>query len=283
MVAAGAEQLHRKVPSSSRRGGFLILHPNYGFLVLEVKGGIVRYDSANRRWDRVNGTHQMKDPFEQARGNEHAIVAEIERRARQSQLPGVRGHAVVFPDCNWSGTAAPGADASIILDSSHLSSLAQKVESIFRHYDRRSNPRRLTTEELNMLLLGLTSTFKLTPVRWRQIEEQERQILRFTEEQARNLEFIEDRPQAIINGVAGSGKTQLALAKARRFAGEGKKVLLLCFNSMLAEAFKDQLQDEPTVTALNYHKLVRDWCVKAKVKFPASPSSAFWGEPAALL
>lgn len=53
------------------------------------------------------------------------------------------------------------------------------------------------------------------------------------EEQARVLDFLEGQKSAVINGMAGTGKTFVALERARRCAARGEKVLYLCFNMAL--------------------------------------------------
>src|SRR6266487_1247425 len=48
---------------------FLVLHPDKGILVLEVKGGGVGYDGVRGEWytiDRKGTRHTIKDPFKQA-------------------------------------------------------------------------------------------------------------------------------------------------------------------------------------------------------------------------
>ena len=55
-----------------------------------------------------------------------------------------------------------------------------------------------------------------------------------TEEQSRILEETEYDKRKIFLGGAGTGKTFLAMEKARMLAEEGKRVLLTCFNINLA-------------------------------------------------
>jgi hypothetical protein len=42
---------------------FVVVHPRYGFLVIEVKGGRLDFDPATQEWIRDGGRHQVKDPF----------------------------------------------------------------------------------------------------------------------------------------------------------------------------------------------------------------------------
>ena len=54
-------------------------------------------------------------------------------------------------------------------------------------------------------------------------------------EQIALLEYLEEQNNAIINGLAGTGKTVMAKEKALRHADRGEKVLFLCYNSKLRE------------------------------------------------
>lgn len=49
------------------------------------------------------------------------------------------------------------------------------------------------------------------------------------------LDFLQDQKSAVISGAAGTGKTMLAIEKARRHAKNNEEVLYLCFNSELAK------------------------------------------------
>ena len=58
-----------------------------------------------------------------------------------------------------------------------------------------------------------------------------------------------------MSGGAGTGKTLLAVEKARQIAQTGLQVLLLCYNRPLADALSMGLQDEPRIQALSFHQL----------------------------
>ena len=47
------------------------------------------------------------------------------------------------------------------------------------------------------------------------------------------LDFLEEQDSAVINGVAGTGKTMIATEKARRHSEKGESVLFLCYNTLL--------------------------------------------------
>ena len=55
---------------------FVIVHPTRGILVLEAKGGSIRCDPRTDYWtsaDRRGQTHEIRDPFIQARYSRYAL------------------------------------------------------------------------------------------------------------------------------------------------------------------------------------------------------------------
>lgn len=250
---------------------FVVVHPSYGILVVEVKGGKMSFSPESGQWYRTGATHKVKDPFEQASKNMRALEDLMRRRsfAGHDQLPLARARCVVFPHCDFAGTMPPGADRRMLFVASDLATLAKKIEDLFllQPYVPKEA---LSESVLNGIVQALTSTFNLVPALWSEIEEQEQQILRFTEDQIRILDVLRAHPRAAIRGVAGSGKTMLAMAKARRFAGEGKRVLFVCFNEMLATWLESQLPPayKELVTVRNYHKLCRERVRDAGLKWP---------------
>ncbi len=85
---------------------FVVFDRRRGLIVLAVKGGTIEYDPG--RGYRRRETGEPVRPFEQARDNMHALMGRIAEQPefRGQGLPFVRGYAVVFPHCNWTGHLA---------------------------------------------------------------------------------------------------------------------------------------------------------------------------------
>ena len=263
---------------------FVIVDPRYGIMVLEVKGGQMLYDPASRRWDRRGATHAVKDPFEQASRNMFTLEKLVKDRSFPgADLPFVRTRAVVFPDCEFHGTLPPGVVRDNLLVASDLDKIGKKIESLFQSYPFKPSADGIGKAALDGILSALTSTFRLVPALWREVEDQERQIFRLTEQQSQLLEFLGNRDRAAVEGVAGSGKTKLAMIRARRFADEGKDVLFVCFNKMLAEWLQDELPEDyrQRITVRHYHGLCAEWVKEAKMPWPNVVNDPrFWNETA---
>ena len=105
----------------------------------------------------------------------------------------------------------------------------------------------INDEEFQMLLESFfCPEFNLIPspsARGILIEEQMNQLLY---EQYRLLDFLEDQDTAVINGAAGTGKTMLAVEKARRNSVEEQPVLFLCYNRLLCNNLNETHKKNPS-------------------------------------
>ena len=70
------------------------------------------------------------------------------------------------------------------------------------------------------------------------------------------IDFLDEQLHAAIVGVAGTGKTLLAIEKARRIACPAEPVLFLCYNSALAQHLR-AYHSQPNVQYLTFHGLTR--------------------------
>ena len=247
----------------------VLLDPESGLLFIEVKGGSLAFDG--REWVReVGGDYRSlnKDPFAQAQRSMHDIVGLVKRRFPRSsdELPFTYGFAVAFPDCRVSGTLPPSIRSELILDAARLQEVSDSVRRIFANFKRHSH-RALSDREVESVREALYPKFQLVPVIWRKIEDQEDRLQRLTDDQLRILNILANQPKAAIHGVAGSGKTILALAKAQAMARDGVRTLFLCYNHSLKEWLRDAVPKSFTENLVidTYHGLTDELCKAASV------------------
>jgi hypothetical protein len=274
-----------KITLKEGEADFVVVLPELGLLVIEAKGGCIEYDQADHLWHRssMGGSRkEIRDPFKQARSNTHYLEEQVVRHSfpGEKNIPCGFGYAVVFPDCVYTGPVPPGAESSIVLSANDLPYLGRRIPEILRKWCRRPEPRALSKQELDGILRGLSPSFQLLPVLFRRIEEQEERLFRLTEEQMRVLDYLKKHKRAAIEGVAGSGKTLLAKAQAQRFADQGLKTLLVCYNRVLADWLKGSLptEYEDRIAVFNFHSLCNMYCRKAGIPFipDHSESNDFW-------
>jgi len=259
---------------------FVIIHPKAGLLVLEVKGGEIEYDNTSHEWIRVlkDRKARITDPFEQASRSMHVLVEKIS--GKKESLPCPFGFAVVFPHCDYTGEAPPGADPQVIFSSRDISRLNARVKNALEKWGRSTKPVNLSQGDIQNIQLGISPVFKLTPVLFRKIDDQAERIHRLTEGQLHLLDHLDEHSRAAIKGVAGSGKTILANAQTQKFAREGKRTLFVCYNKLLAEALEFDAPEslKADITYTSFHRLCRSFCKKAGMTFkPPLPDNAeFW-------
>ena len=270
----------------------LVFDPEKGILVFEIKGGSIRYDSKLKKWyseDRNGKWHNIKDPFKQAQKAARALYNLIKDADifGPSNIPLPVGHAVFFPHITWNSEnlLPPHASLEVICDSSSFNDLARAVGKVLKEF-RAEHHRSLKEPEARMVREKILhpSCCVMTTLKAR-MRGDEQQLIRITDEQMSILDDMEEKRQIAVPGYAGTGKTLLAMEKAKRLYHEGLEVALLCFNKPLAEHMKkDLIVHSDRIHVSNFHQLCRNLCVEAGVPFEIPEEDGkkqrFWDEDA---
>jgi DNA polymerase III delta prime subunit len=113
-----------------------------------------------------------------------------------------------------------------------------------------------------------------------QLRDERETLVRLTNRQYEILNtFLQVNKRALIQGYAGTGKTTIALLKARELTKEGKNVLFLCYNELLASYLQMQLQDQQNIHVSNYHAFAKHIIEKhSRYIWPKYPAQTFWEE-----
>lgn len=234
-----------------RRGelDFVILAPQ-GLFVLEVKGG--RVARREGKWiftDRYGFEHEKEEsPFDQASGGmfslEHALRKEFGTDNRLGRL--LMGYGVMFPDILFEeqGCDAPRELVYDIRDARNpISDYIDRV-SRFAKSVRGSDRALPSRDDRNAIAKFLRGDFEAIPLLAAREDSARESLARMTDTQFLVLDSFDSQRAVIVEGGAGTGKTLLALEVARREAREGRRVLLLCFNRLLAEFLSASLENE---------------------------------------
>jgi len=242
---------------------FIIVHPSYGALVLEVKGGAIRYDGELGQW--FSNDIPIKDPVLQAQENKFRFLEKL-KGLPSWNVPWITlGHAVAFPDVQVDHDLLPALPKELVLDALAIQDLYKWVCQAFAYWQSQDSLKELPSTALETIRHLLSPSWELRPLLKNILKREEEEIFRLTEEQFSLLDFLQGQRRALIVGCAGSGKTMLALERARRLASEGFQVLLTCFNRSLAERLREQVQI-PGVEIQNFHRLVPAWVQEAKLQ-----------------
>lgn len=267
-----------KPGSSGPRDGetdILIAHPQFGLLVVEVKGGGISLDYRNQRWTSTNRNgieHQIKNPFEQAKRGKFGILEKLKENPGWLRLQLRRfnlGHAAFFPDIG-DGARLQGPDAprEIIGDRGDLERLAEWVDQAFRYWSKRQDG---ALDEIGKRgVEAIASIFARTattrPLLSARIEDEEERRVHLTRRQATVLDMLKRQRRVMIAGGAGTGKTLIAREKAVRLANEGMQTLLVCFNRGLADHIREICTGTPGLDVASFHQICHRWIGRAKAE-----------------
>ncbi len=241
---------------------FVLIHPDHGILVAEVKGGS-RIEILDGEWfsQRRGQMVRIKNPFSQATDSKHFLGRWLSERVPGFQGAAHIGHFVVFPAHTQEGDLGPDGPRIIICDQDDLRNPRASLDRVGRHWAKR----RLTPDQITQVGKELRPTISIKRFLRDRVEEVTTDLEALTEEQFRALGLLQRQRRIIIQGAAGTGKTVLATARARELDRQGFRTLLLCYNKLLSDRLRQDLADT-TVTVDSFHGLCDEWVDKAGLK-----------------
>ncbi len=249
-----------------RQIDFVVFHAQKGIICIEAKNwsGIISYsngtDDQEEGW-YLNGLRytngRYDGPFEQA----ESFCRDFRERLRTSpnNLVVQAINSIKVLPAVWlipkheneilSMSLPMNVNRNSILSFEDLydrNALREKIDSIF---DTRicyngvelTHFRRLSANESTALISAIAPNFVIPFEQY--ARERDRIVFnQLLKQQYAVLDFLREQKTAVISGVAGTGKTMLAIRKAEIHADEGDRVLYLCFNNELARQISADFQ-----------------------------------------
>jgi len=270
-------------PLREGESDFVIVDPQKGFLVLEVKGGEVIYDRDERAFFRLPARKKITNPFVQGEKGMRTILNDAKKYGvKGDEFSGKYGYAAIFPHCEWIGDPALQTHSQNTLDERDMPALGSRVRTVMQSFF--GDHVEVEPRDMDSVRRALEPRFTLKYSLGRRVQADENLLIRLTSEQHRTLASLNDpeQPRIRVRGGAGSGKTLLALQKARNSAASGRKTLFICYNVQLAEWGRASY-GEPgdNLTILHFHDLCRQLARTTKTKIPRKPAgdtSHYWSQ-----
>lgn len=250
---------------------FLVLAPNVGIFCIEVKsGGVTR---RNGVWNFTNRygqvSHKTRGPFEQAQEGMFSLISAIRKKFGSTSRLGklLYGYGVMFPHIRFQAEGTDQESWLIYDRDSRRLPVSEFINQLSRNTVRKMTGQAWfdptqslpTIQDINQLVTFLRGDFErvITPAQL--LEDIEVQITQYTEEQFHCLDQLHDNPRSLFLGAAGTGKTMIAMESVRRSLFENKRVLLVCFNTLLGEWLSDQLdvfENGNRLKVTSFHRLM---------------------------
>lgn len=261
---------------------FIIAHPQFGLLVLEVKGGEISIERKGNDvlWistSRIGKVSTIADPCKQAERNRRALHDWLENDARTKRFKYAIFPAVAFPDSQVTSDLRPDCTKEMFIDISHLQRLEARIREIYEYWTRHADHKNSQMDgkpAIDALVDMLVPSRKLQPKIAEVFARERRRIDELTLTQYRILRQLKSHNRAAIIGGAGTGKTMLAIEKAAQLADENKRVLFLCFNRNLMRWIAEHINYR-NVNVFTFHSFVSHLMDKAGVAFPPSKDEFF--------
>lgn len=243
---------------------FVIVVPEAGVLVIEVKSHLSVARSSNGTWRLGQDHPTVRGPFQQAREAMHSIRDYLlSRRIELRDVPVL--HTVWFTGVRARTTLpdSPEWHSWQVLDSSDLPTAALAVQRVLRNGAQHLastikhfgfggfGPEPSVAERI---VTTLRPRFEVVMTAGDRRQAREGQLAQFVEEQYRALDAAADNRSVLFTGPAGTGKTFLAAESARRETTQGLMGRLLCFNRLLGRSLREKLSDIAGLRAGTLHQ-----------------------------
>ena len=255
---------------------FVVMIPGTGILVLEVKAA--KSVSQNENGWQIGSKFEKRGPFKQANDAMRSIMEYL-------STMNVDTYGVPFVYAVWF---------THITEKQIASSISWRPEQVLASEDLKLEVTEVLLETTKNLVSDLKINFKGSIAPYRKLEEISQILLpRFTafqspverqkdvkdflaialKEQLQMVTLVESLRAVVLQGLAGTGKTFIAIHSARLAHERGETVLFLCYNNMLADYLKEKLTNYPLVKVTSFHALMLEI---SELEVPDSVDPTWW-------
>lgn len=258
---------------------FVVLAPSLGLLVIEVKHH-AKVGLSHGTW--ILGGEKSKDPFRQASDGAFSIKQYLEsRQIETTSLPIM--HAVWFTRCSikhlpesikWDEGTTLGAED---LKADPVEAIERIIKQSRKRLEKAVYFQSPVADAalLSKVADALSPSFTIHQPPKDRKQDVLRALQSATAEQLTTLELLKNQQQLIVPGMAGTGKTFLAIQEAKEAHLRGEQTLFICFNKMLADQLTQELTEFPRVKVTTIHALLFE---HTEGQDPAGKDDKWWSE-----
>jgi hypothetical protein len=274
------------IPVKGRYPDFIIVGPDLGLVVLEVKDWRLDAIAAVTRDGVVlrlaDGEHVVANPIQQARDYMLKTVDVLKSRPLLADRGNLRcgwGCGAIFPtlkrkDVETPSLFGPSLEQALgpglvltgddLKGDSILSSLRRLIPDWAAARREPLNP--LQVDEIR------ASLFPEIRIGWGHTDDE---IFRVMNREQERLALTLGEGHRLLRGVAGSGKTICLIYRARHLRARYPdwRILVVCFNRVLAEYLRDAIGADERLGVLHFHRWCRRELEAAGVRIPAPPAT----------
>ena len=251
----------------------LVLMPDCGAAVVEVKGGHLDFSHGSVRQTGATGTHHI-DPAGQAAKCARALARFLERQPDWSRGRLRLIWQVALPYTRAPLGLGPTLPRHVVLDQDQIGEAAALVfDRLLESGNRAPIPAEGWVEAaLDHLVRGPSDGDDplLVP---EFVRERERHADALTARQTSLLDATRNIPRFEVTGPAGTGKSWLATELSRRWSRAGHRVAVVAYTRGVVEWLRVLLADRPPTFLGTFFQLGFQWGVQPR----GQGDSEFWG------
>lgn len=230
-----------------------------GIFALEVKGGKIECVAGEWKYSGDFRTFYKKEsPWQQASGAMFALKAKlIEQR---SFFHGIMfGFGVVMPFTTFTETGAEIIQEVLLDKREFRDRLDRYISSLQKYWSqdytaKHGKPYRgLRDDEIQVARQILRPDLETALSLGTYLTGTDNALVYLTNEQIRVSRRSSANPRTVVRGSAGTGKTVLAVDRAKQLSKGGQRVLFLTFNQLLAEHLRQSLASDADATNVEIH------------------------------
>lgn len=239
---------------------FLVAWPGVGLAAIEVKGGHIERDSADRWWS-VRGQDRKeltRHPMVQASDAAHALQRWLKAKGAAAATCRLQ-YLLAEPHMTVPASHDPAdCPRRLVIDKLDLASIDQILR---RAIESGKGHAPLDADGLEELLRLMTMQLPSQSALLAMCEEHQQLVDLRTKKQAETIRRLEDWPRCAVIGGAGTGKTWMALEQARRLTNNGQRVALVCYSRGLGRFLQRMTATWPKQPAYVglFHDLALSW------------------------
>lgn len=250
--------------SSEHEIDLLVLWPQIGIAAIEVKGGLVSSSDGYWYQSDAKGKHQLKQsPLAQVQSSAHALK-EVLYPLMGTRITSRMAHIVALPYTPWPADyTSVGIPRELLIDREQMPLIAEHVRSAIENQG--GGLAGLSHDFAERMIKHLVSSTGLlgenpAEINYAEALSNEQVQETLTARQQILLSATRSLPRVRFIGGAGSGKTWMALQKARELSKQGLRVGLFCYNKGLGHYLKAEVdtwrQNKPVHTG-EFHEYAR--------------------------
>lgn len=245
---------------------FIIFNPHYGILCVEVKSGNIICENGqlkqqkNMNINPEDGNYKEIDPLNQIRAAKYKLIEELKTHYPKGFTSYAVNSCVWFTDIhknNISGELPLNYSLyKRTLWKDDIDNIEETLISVFENQLVKKMYKEKNKDAINAVLNTVAPHFyAIVPIN--ELFQLHREVFKaMTLDQIEAMKMFDDNKVVFVEGMAGTGKSILAVEKAKSLSKSCEDTLIICFNRFLKEYFINYLAKYTNdIKVMNLHNL----------------------------